>query len=171
MLDSLSSGFLKRDVLRYTKPNGIFAEALGTFSDVQLLRLKMDQVHVLPQSRRKISQCRKHSTNRASKEAQSVSNSPSCTTPKITRTILTMGKILNPHGTFEISPALSLWEGSWVKDLQTWRNPGGPISDMSVKSLTPQQDKARAYNLENAPKFADGKRISTKSIESIKKSS
>ena len=97
-----------------------------------------------------------------------VSNFSSYTTPKITRTILTMGKILNPHGIFEITPLLSLGGVVAMEVLQTWRNRGKPISDMSVKALTPQQDKAQTPNLENAPKFADGNHISTKSLAEFK---
>ena len=55
-----------------------------------------------------------------------------------------------------------------IKDLQTWRHPGEPISEMSVKSLTPQQEKAHNYNLPNAPKFEAGERISLKSTSVVK---
>ena len=79
-----------------------------------------------------------------------------------------MGEILNPHGIFEITPALSLGERSAIEFPRTWRNAVKPISDMSVKALTPQQDKAQTPNLENAPKFADGNHISTKSLAEFK---
>ena len=152
MLESPSPGFLKRDVLRYTKANNISTESLRTFPDVQLLRLKMAHVHVFPHSRRRISQMQKSSTNKANKEAQLVSNFPPYTTPKITRTILTMCEILNPHEIFEITPVLSLGEGSAMEVPQTWRNPGKSISDMSAKALTSHRDKAQTSNLPKCSK-------------------
>ena len=54
MLESLNPGCLKRDVTRYAKANGLFAQSLGNSSDVQLLRLKMAQLHGFPHSRQKI---------------------------------------------------------------------------------------------------------------------
>ena len=52
-LESPNPGFLKRDVIRYAKSNSLYTEALGKFSDAQLLGLEMAQVHVLPHIRKK----------------------------------------------------------------------------------------------------------------------
>ena len=59
---------------------------------------------------------------------------------------------------------LSLGEGATIDLLKTWRNPGKPISDMSAKSLTSQQDRPQTYNLANAPRFAAGKAISKQTL-------
>ena len=72
-----------------------------------------------------------------------VSNLPTYTTPKVTKLKHTLGNILNPHEVDEIAPVVYLGRGSLIKDLQTWRKPGKPISDMSVKALTPQKDKSQ----------------------------
>ena len=86
-----------------------------------------------------------------------VANFPAYATPNIAKTILTLGKVLNPHELFEATPVLILGEGSTIDLLKTWGNPGKPISGMSAKSLTSQQDRAQIYNLPNAPRFAEGK--------------
>ena len=91
MLESPNPGFLKRDVNRYTKPNGLYTEALGEFSDAQLLGLKMADVHVLPRSRRRILKNAKHPTKEAGEEVQLVSNFSSYATPRVTSPIQTLG--------------------------------------------------------------------------------
>ena len=53
-LESSGPGFLKRDVGRYAKSNGLYTEALRKFSDAQLLGVEMAQVHVLPHSQQRI---------------------------------------------------------------------------------------------------------------------
>ena len=68
-----------------------------------------------------------------------------------------------------MTPLLSLGEGSAIDLIETWRNPGKPISDMSVKSLTSQQDRAQTYNLANAPKFEAGEVISKKTLAGNKR--
>ena len=59
-LNSLEPGFLRRDVIRYAKANGLYAETLGVFSDKELLGLEMAQVHVLPNSPERIQNKTKH---------------------------------------------------------------------------------------------------------------
>ena len=58
-LEYLSPGCLKKDVLRYAKANNISLESLKQLSDVQLLNLRMAQLHVLPNSQRRIGQQKK----------------------------------------------------------------------------------------------------------------
>ena len=99
---------------------------------------------------------------------QLVSIFSSYTTPKVTRLIQTLGEILNPIEVYEFSPVVNLGEGSWIKDVQTRRQPGKLVSDMSAKALSPQQDKDQKYNLANTPKFEAGEHISLKSTSSIK---
>ena len=78
------------DVIRYAQANGLFAQALGNFSDVQFLRLKMAQLHVFLHSRQKILKGKKHPTDKADQEVQFVSNFSSYTTPNITRMVQTL---------------------------------------------------------------------------------
>ena len=70
----------------------------------------MVQLRVLPNIQRRIGQ-RKNSTTKPVKEAQYVANFPSYKTPMIAKTILTLGKILNPHEVFDATPVLSLGGG------------------------------------------------------------
>ena len=56
MLDLLSPGFLRKDVYKYAKTNNSPVETLQSFTDVELLRLKIAQLHVLPQSQKRILQ-------------------------------------------------------------------------------------------------------------------
>ena len=167
-LESSNPGFPKRDVIRYTKSNSLYTESLEKFSDAQLLGLKMAQVRVLPHSQKRILKNAKRPTKEAGKEVQLVSNFSSYTTQKVTRLIQTLGKILNPHEVYEFPPVVNLGEGSWIKDLQTRRQPGKLVSDMSTKSLSPQQDESRKYNLANTPKFEAAEHISLKSTSAIK---
>ena len=97
------------------------------------------------------------------KEAQWVSNFSSYTTQRVTKTILTLCKILNPHEVFDVTPALSLGEGSTTDLIETWRNPGAPISDMSVKSLISQQDRAKHIIYQTLQSFRQEKSASKKS--------
>ena len=103
----------------------------------------MAQLHALPHSHQRILDKAKHPLKKADKEAQLVSNFSTYTAPKVTKLIQTLGNILNPHEIYEISPVVYLGEGPWIKDLQTWRQPGAQISDMSAKALTSQKDKAK----------------------------
>ena len=168
MLESLNPCFLKRDITRYKKPIGLYTEALGNFPDTQLLGLKMAQLQVLPQSQQRILKNAKRPTRHDGEEAQLVSNFSSYATPEAKRSVQTLGKILNPNEVYEFPPVVNLGKGSRIKDRRTWRKHGCLISEMSDKSLTPQQDKSRQYNLPNAPKFEEGKRISLKSTSSVK---
>ena len=143
LLESSNPGFLKRDVIRYTKPNGLYTEALGEFPDAQLLGLKVAQAHVFPRILQGILKNAKHPTMEAGTKVQLVSNISSYETPKVTRLIQTLGGIINPHEVYEFPPVVNLGEWSWIKDLQTWRQPGKLVSDMSARALSPQQDKAQ----------------------------
>ena len=120
----------------------------------------MAQLRVLPNSQGELGSG--NSTTKPVKEVQLVSNFPSYATPRISKTIQTLGKILKPHEVTDAAPVLSLGEGSTIYIIETWRNTGKPISDMSVKSLISQQDRSQTYNLPNAPKFSAGKVISKK---------
>ena len=109
MLESSEPGFLKRDVARYAKSNGLYDDALGELSDEQLLCLKMAQLHISPHSQRRILGKAKHPLKKADSEAQLVSNFPTYTTPKVTKLIHTLGNILNPREVYEISLVVYLW--------------------------------------------------------------
>ena len=109
-LDSLEPGFLGRDVIRYAKANGLYAETLGGFSGNQLIGLEMVQLHVLPHSHQRILGKSKHPLKKTDKEAQLVSNFPSGATPKVAKLVQTLGNILNPHEVYEI-PTSSLSRG------------------------------------------------------------
>ena len=89
----------------------------------------------------------KKATGTDSRKAQWVSKFSEYTARRIDRFILTIGKILNPNATFGITPSLSLWVWSSVEVLQTRRSPGGPISGISVKSLTSQQENPKLATL------------------------
>ena len=54
MLDLLSPGFLRKDVYKYAETNNSPVETLQAFTDDELLKLKIAQLHVIPQSQRRI---------------------------------------------------------------------------------------------------------------------
>ena len=55
-LELLSPGFLRKDVFKYAKSNNYPVESLQSLADVELLKLKMCQLYVLPQSQQIIIQ-------------------------------------------------------------------------------------------------------------------
>ena len=67
-LESPEPGFLKMDVTRYKKSNGLYTEAPGELPDAQLLGLEMAQLHVLPHSQKRILDKAKHSLKKAGKK-------------------------------------------------------------------------------------------------------
>ena len=55
-LELLSPWFLRKDVSKYAKANSLYTESLQSFTDVELLRLKMALLRPLPQSQKRILQ-------------------------------------------------------------------------------------------------------------------
>ena len=55
-LEASNPGFLRKDVSEYAKENSLYTEALQSFTDVELLKLKMAQLHALPISQKRILQ-------------------------------------------------------------------------------------------------------------------
>ena len=53
-IEVLSPGYLRKDVFKYAKTNNPAVETLQSFTDVELLKLKIAQLHVIPQSQRRI---------------------------------------------------------------------------------------------------------------------
>ena len=117
-LNSLEPGFLKRDVTRHAKANGMYTGELGNFSGKELLSLKMAQVHVLPLSLERIQKKSQHPLKKWGKEAQLVSNFATNIPPKITKLVHTLGNILNPHEVYETSIVAYLGEESIINDLK-----------------------------------------------------
>ena len=64
-LDRLSPGFLRKDVSKYAKANNLYTEALQSFTDVELLKLKVAQLYGLPEIRKRILQKRKRVTEKS----------------------------------------------------------------------------------------------------------
>ena len=67
-LELLSPGFLRKDVFKYAKANSLYTESLQSFADVELLRLKMAQLLVLPQSQKRILQKEKDPSKKLAKK-------------------------------------------------------------------------------------------------------
>ena len=55
-LELLIPGSLRKDVYKYAKTNNFPVWTLQSFTDVELLRIKIAQLYVLPQSQKRISQ-------------------------------------------------------------------------------------------------------------------
>ena len=55
-LELLSPGFLRKDVYKYAETNNSPVETLQAFTDDELLKLKIAQLYVLPQSQKRIPQ-------------------------------------------------------------------------------------------------------------------
>ena len=88
------------------------------------------------------------------KGAQLVSNFSSYATPIVDKNKLTLGNVSNPYEAIHFSPVLSLGKGSWVECLQTWRNAGEQISEMSAESLITQEEKSNNTTYLTPPELA-----------------
>ena len=156
---------LREDVFKYAQSNSYPSESLQSFTDVELLKLKMAQLYVLPQIRKRIIQQEKESSGKACEEVQFVSNFSTYATPRVSRNTLTLGKIPNPYGIFEVPPVQSSGMGSLAECLRTWKNTGKPISEMSTQSLLTQENRVKSSN---APRFTAWAPLSGKSLSSFR---
>ena len=150
MLESSKPGFLKTDFYKYANANNLPVEPLKPFTDVELLRLDIAQLSILPKSQKRILEQTRDSHGKSRKEVQLVSNFSPYTATIVNKIKLTLGNIPNPYEIIQVSPVLSLGGGSWAECLQTWRNPRKQISEMSAESLITQEGKARQRNISNA---------------------
>ena len=159
-LELLIPEILRKDVFKYAKSNSLYKESLHPFTDVELLRLKMAQLHVLPQSQKRILQKEKSLRGKLAKKYNWPRIFRLAQPHRVSRNTLTIGNISNPYGRFEVSPALCLGGGSWAECLQTWRNTWKQISAMSTKSSLTREDCVESSNIANAPRFAAGNPLS-----------
>ena len=127
----------------------------------------MAQAHILPLSLAKI-QKKQHPLKKMDKEAQLVSNFATHIPPEVAKLAQTSGNILNPHEVYKTSVVSYLGGESVIDDLETWRQPGKQIPDMSAEQLTSQEDREKLYNSANSPKFEACGEIHTKSVSAEK---
>ena len=149
-LEILSPWFLRKDVFKYAKSNNYPAESLQSLTDVELLKLKMVQLYVLPQSQKRIIQQEKRAIGKACEEVQLVSNFATYTAPRVSRNALTLGKIPISYEIFEVAPVLSSGEGSWTEWIQTWGNAGGNFGNVDT-SLTNSRRQGKKSQCRQRP--------------------
>ena len=90
------------------------------------------------------------------------------TTPQVKAIDFKFGQISDPYEIVRVAPVHSIGEGSYSQRIQTWGNPGKPISEMSPNSLQSQEERAKHYNTLNAIMVRPGKPLAKGSLSSYK---
>ena len=149
-LESTAPGFLKTDVYKYAKANNPPVEPLKSFTDVEILRLDICQLFVLPKSKTNL-RTEKRLTGKSRREVQLVPNFSSCEIPIVAKAKLTLCSISNPYGPIQFSPVLSLGEGPWVECLQTWWNQGGNLGNVGGLMNNKRRKSQTTQHIKRSP--------------------
>ena len=105
-------------------------------------------MYVLPR-RKPNHRIKKGSPANSQNAIQLVCNYDSYTSAHVKSVSLKLGQIPDPYEVIQVAPVRSLGEGSNSQWPQAWRGAGKPISEMSVNSLRPQEERDKRFNALN----------------------